>query len=375
LENFTMVVISDAPSLMQSILGLVFGQDGNMTVLDAMVAAGLIKSRTYSLWLSGHKSQTGQIIFGGYDTGKYDGEITTLNSQSDSAFVVALTSLSISPYEPNTRKARRQSGDDAAESFGLDGPLTSIIDSSATLTMLPGGLVARLAKYVGATQAGENLGYVLPCQTNMNAELVFQLGGEGGLEIYVDMTELLIPILDDNFVPKTYPGQRITMCGLGVWPVDDNTPVSLGQTFLRSAYVFFDIDLKQVGFAQAKWDVEDSDIQEVANGGSVKSASSVAGASITQSTSAVKGAPGAGFGNVTLNVEQPASPVTSLEGGVKTTLSGDRPCDGDKASATESSTSHSSSAAAALVVVEQWNLHIVLLALCDSIMLVAATFL
>jgi hypothetical protein len=56
LDNFTMVAASDAPSYMQSILGLGFGQDGNVTVLDAMVAAGLIKSRTYSLWLSGHKS-------------------------------------------------------------------------------------------------------------------------------------------------------------------------------------------------------------------------------------------------------------------------------------------------------------------------------
>ena len=166
------------------------------------------------------------------------------------------------------------------------------------------------------------------------------------------------------------------MCALGVSPIDDDQTVILGQTFLRSAYVFFDVDLKQIGFAQARWDVEESDIQEVANGGSVQSASSLAGASITQSASAARGAPGAGFtANTTLDVGQPGSPVTSLEGGVKTTLSGDKPRGGNRASATESSAAHSSSAAAAPAVVEQLNVHVILLALCGSIMLVAAMLL
>lgn len=126
-------------------------------------------------------------------------------------------------------------------------------------------------------------------------------------------------------------------------------------------------------FAQSIWDTEDSDIQEVANGNSVKSASSVAGASITQSASVVRGAPGAGFtANATVDVGEPGSPETSFEGGVKTTLSGDKPREGNRASATGSAVSHSSSAAAAPAVVEQSSHGVVVLALCGSIMLVAA---
>jgi yapsin 1 len=358
-----------------------------------MVAADLIKSRTYSLWLNSHKSDTGAIIFGGYDNAKYYDDIVMLDSQSDEAFVVALTDLYIFPHNQTNAKSKREpeetsseeasateeasasATDDVAQSFGLTGPLTALIDSSSTFTSLPKELVARLAKYVGATLAQEIGKYVLPCETNVDADLYFVLGGQDGPGITVDMVELLIPYPDTNNhgLPMTFPGTRTTMCVLGITPINDDQSVILGQTFLRPAYVFFDVDLKKVGFANAKWDVTDSDIHEVANGGSVKSASSIAGASITQSPSAARGAPGAGFtANATLDVGQPGSPVTSLEGGVRTTLSGDRPHGGNRASATESAASHSSSAAAAPAVVEQSNVHVVLLALCGSIMLVAA---
>jgi hypothetical protein len=344
LVNFKMVAATEAPNGIEGSLGLDFGDEGNVTVLDAMVAADLIKSRTYSLWLNSKKSDAGAIIFGGYDNAKYYNDIVMLDSQSDEDFVVALTDLYIFPHDQNNRKFKREpeetsseqassteeasasATDDVAQSFGLTGPLTAIIDSSSTFTSLPKDLVARLAKYVGATLAQDSRYYVLPCETNVDADLYFQLGGKDGPGIAVDMTELLISFPDDNGEPMTFPGTRTTACALGITPIDDDQNVILGQTFLRSAYVFFDVDLKKVGFANAKWDVTDSDIQELANGGSVKSASSVAGASITQSPSAARGAPGAGFtANATLDVGQPGSPVTSLEGGVKTTLSGDRP--------------------------------------------------
>ena len=59
LDSFKMVVSSEAPSTTLGSLGLGFGAEDNATVLDAMVAADLIKSRKYSLWLNSHKSDTG----------------------------------------------------------------------------------------------------------------------------------------------------------------------------------------------------------------------------------------------------------------------------------------------------------------------------
>lgn len=254
LDNFMMVVASDAPQEMEGSIGLGFGQEGNVTVLDAMVNADLIKSRTYSLWLNSPKSDTGAIIFGGYDTAKWDGDMLMLESKSDIAFVVALTDLAIYPHEQNNRKFKRQSeetsseeasateeasasatdessAEDVAQSFGLNGPLTALIDSGITFTRLPKDLVTRLARYVGATFVQEAGDYVLPCESNADADLYFQLGGAEGPKIYVDTTELLVPIEDpDNpGEPMTFPGGRISMCALGISPSTTTRPSSLAR--------------------------------------------------------------------------------------------------------------------------------------------------
>ena len=115
LDNFTMAVASEAPPDMQGVLGLGFG-GGNTTVLDAMVAADIIKSRTYSLWLNSHKSEKGAIIFGGYDNAKFYDQVILLDSQESATywgFVVALTSMSIVPHTSNKREFRRQGDTDS----------------------------------------------------------------------------------------------------------------------------------------------------------------------------------------------------------------------------------------------------------------------
>jgi hypothetical protein len=88
-----------------------------------MVAADLIKSRTYSLWLNSHKSDTGAIIFGGYDNAKYYDDIVMLDSQSDEAFVVALTNLYIFPHNQTNAKSKREpeetSSEEASATEGL----------------------------------------------------------------------------------------------------------------------------------------------------------------------------------------------------------------------------------------------------------------
>lgn len=39
-----------------------------------------------------------------------------------------------------------------------------------------------------------------------------------------------------------------------------------GDTFLRSAYVVYDIDKEEIGLAQTKFDVSDSDVMEIGKG-------------------------------------------------------------------------------------------------------------
>lgn len=57
------------------------GNDGDQpyaNVIDAMVIQGLINRRAYSLWLDDLQESTGTILFGGYDTDKYLGDLVPL---------------------------------------------------------------------------------------------------------------------------------------------------------------------------------------------------------------------------------------------------------------------------------------------------------
>jgi hypothetical protein len=63
-----------------------------------MVAQGLINSNAYSLFLNDLNASTGNILFGGVDTARYNGPLATLPLQevggSVSQFPITLTELS-----------------------------------------------------------------------------------------------------------------------------------------------------------------------------------------------------------------------------------------------------------------------------------------
>lgn len=50
----------------------------------------------------------------------------------------------------------------------------------------------------------------------------------------------------------------IEMCQFGIYSAapSDNLPTTLGDTFLRSAYVVYDLDTNHVGIAQAVLDLD-----------------------------------------------------------------------------------------------------------------------
>ncbi|GAB7322895.1 hypothetical protein MBLNU13_g05443t2 [Cladosporium sp. NU13] len=66
----------------------------NSTVLDSMVANGLVKRRAYSLWLNIVKSDKGNIVFGGVDTEKLEGDLKWIPMTSQVPAYVALVGMS-----------------------------------------------------------------------------------------------------------------------------------------------------------------------------------------------------------------------------------------------------------------------------------------
>src|SRR5579862_2053535 len=69
-------------------------------LVDQLVTQGFIQSRTYSLYLDDISASTGEIIFGGVDTDKFTGSLTTFPVNTDVSgiaqqFIITLTGLSV----------------------------------------------------------------------------------------------------------------------------------------------------------------------------------------------------------------------------------------------------------------------------------------
>jgi len=288
-KNLTMAVANNASAVETGIMGIGFASDESIvgnggpsypSVIDDMVTQGVIGSHSYSLWLDDANSSTGTILFGGYDTGKYIPPLTVLDLQADAttktitSFTVVWSMLALTDSTGSTLIG------------GSEFPLPAVLDSGTTLMAIPPSLFVQVAEYFGVT-ADRYYGYIVPCNIGgWNGTLDFGFGSNNGPIIQVLFSELVIPLTDEQGQPLQFNnGQDV--CMFGVQPTPAEGIYLLGDTFLRSAYVVYDLDAKQVAIAQAKWDSDESNVLPIASGTALgallSSASSATGATVTAS--------------------------------------------------------------------------------------------
>lgn len=221
-------------------------------LVESMVKASLITTEAYSLWLDDVDATTGSLLFGGIDTAKFTGSLTSLHVYADArssdlrpnSFTVAFTGLSAtSPTGTDTFTA-----DDFAEPV--------ILDSGTSLTLLPDELAATIYQELGATYVDYLDNAIVPCKIGkVNGTLNFSFGGPGGAIIKVPVSQMLYEELTDRQGrPQTYPNGD-DACILGIQPAG-NKPLLFGDTFLRSAYVVYDLHNDRIGIAQTNFDGE-----------------------------------------------------------------------------------------------------------------------
>ncbi|KAK7914092.1 hypothetical protein PG985_011795 [Apiospora marii] len=221
-----------------------------------MMDEGLISTNAYSLWLNDLDASTGQILFGGVDTEKYEGDLSVINVQKDSqtnaftSFIVAMTSLT----------ANSPSGSDTLTTRQF--PIPVVLDSGTTLSYLPTELAVQVWKEVGAVYDTYTQMAFVPCgMENSKGTFEFGFAGPNGPKISVDMTELVLDIAEGADVPKfqsgQYKGQPICQFGIQNFTSE---PFLLGDTFLRSAYVVYDLENNQIGMAKTDFNSSKTNI-------------------------------------------------------------------------------------------------------------------
>ncbi|WPK25414.1 hypothetical protein PUMCH_002727 [Australozyma saopauloensis] len=203
---------------------------------------GAIKTNSYSLYMDLLESREGSLLFGAVDKAKYSGTLQLvpfiqsvydyygyLTSQ------IVLSELSINGNGKNI--------------VITDSLLGAVLESGTTFSKMPAVIVESLALSIGGTYNSRSNIFNVDCKFGgQDYNVTFDFSG---VKIQVPLSDLVMKV-DDKCLLTIKP-EFIPNMGEAV--------VILGDNFLRSAYVVYDLENYEIGLAQAKYtDEEDVEV-------------------------------------------------------------------------------------------------------------------
>ncbi|KAJ9618525.1 hypothetical protein H2204_013009 [Knufia peltigerae] len=255
--------IGEASSSEQGVLGIGYasnevavnraGLDAYPNLPVALVNGGLIASTAYSLWLNDLDSSQGEILFGGVNTDQYEGELATVPIlQSYGGYYELLIALS----------GLSNDGNDLSASSSL--PAAVLLDSGSTLTYLPDDIVTSVFNQVGAVYSDSLGAAYVECNIGSATKTVdFVFSGQ---TIKVPYDELLLDAGTNSAgQPLTFESGEAA-CLFGIAPTQSGGTAVLGDTFLRSAYVVYDLANNEISLAQTVFNSTTDNVKEISKG-------------------------------------------------------------------------------------------------------------
>jgi len=231
-----------------------------------MASAKIINSPAYSLWLNDLDANTGSVLFGGVDTEKFNGMLSSLPIIKENGqyreFIVALTALKV-----------------AGQSV-VSTAIPVLLDSGSSLSYLPTNYAQAVFTIFNAKYSSQAGAAIVDC-SYMNSQQTIDFTFSG-ITITVPMNEMVL-------VDGISRGKQV--CILGISDAQGSTSV-LGDTFLRSAYVVYDLANNQISMANTNFNATNSNVKEIAAGANgVPSATGVSGAvsTLAVTTGAARG--------------------------------------------------------------------------------------
>lgn len=213
---------------------------------------GLTNSEAYSLWLNDPEANHGSILFGGVDSAKFHGNLTTVPVEKYrgqlSNFFVNLTNL----YFNNA------TGGSQFASAGSILPVPVLLDSGSSMMVLPAKIVHEIYHTLKVLIHGDEIPVVDSGLGQETSTLDFTFTTA---KVSVPMSELVLPI------PPDQHGNETPLCRLGItYAAKPTSTLILCDTFLRSAYVVYDRVNNEISIAPTKFNAVDSNIVEIGGG-------------------------------------------------------------------------------------------------------------
>ncbi|KAG6082612.1 hypothetical protein E4U30_003961 [Claviceps sp. LM220 group G6] len=213
-------------------------------------AQGLTSSNSYSLWLNDIESDEGSILFGGVDTSRFKGNLVGVPIQKIGdtyrQFTVTMTGLDV-----------------GSEAVASNAALGVLLDTGSSLTYLPDTITAEIYRLVNAVYLESEAAAVIPCSQE-NLTMTFRFSSPAA--ITVPLSELIFSLEDPSAKSGSSKDSGNDTCIFGIMPAGNSVPI-LGDTFLRSAYVVYDMDNNEIALANARYDATKSDVLEIKSGG------------------------------------------------------------------------------------------------------------
>ncbi|EPX72147.1 aspartic protease Sxa1 [Schizosaccharomyces octosporus yFS286] len=216
------------------------------TIVEQLYTSGLINSYSFGIYLN---EQEGELIFGGYNKAKVDGNFHWLDISGESNFYsVFLESLSL-PDPSNQQNSKKLTFEKRDSSLQVNQNTT--VDTGTVLLYMPDNVVEGIAdRYSGFISSQ---GYpVVYCNSFSDSDHV-QFNFQGDASFQVSIKELVI-------AREPYQGDEV--CYLAFVPSPDTC--ILGQYFLQNVYAAYDWDAQKIGFANLRSNATGSGV-EVSN--------------------------------------------------------------------------------------------------------------
>ncbi|UNI15918.1 hypothetical protein JDV02_002402 [Purpureocillium takamizusanense] len=236
-------------------------------IVEHMAAEGVIGRAAFSLYLNHSQADTGVILFGGIDTRKFIGKLATVPlvpgfkpGSGVQAYAVRMSGLNIG--DPG--------GDESNDQTRNALNVTVVLDSGSTLTFLPDGYAEPIWKRFDV-EIFQNKAFIDCKHATSNDDISVEISFPNKT-IVVPIRELVVDFPQKNIL-KLLGLKLGDPCIFGIQGtsfsnITDSKFGIIGDTVLRSAYVLYDAENKQIGIAQANIASNDSDIVDLKSGDS-----------------------------------------------------------------------------------------------------------
>jgi len=159
--------------------------------LDELVIDSYINTKTYSLWLNDLDSSTGSILFGGIDTEKYYGTLSSMPIHPSSTgiydgFNVLIAAISLTPQIGSNIALTNSSFSEVV-----------VLESSTTLIYLPDNIVDQLYRLFNVSTVDE--GPWVDCKYANSSFMSVTF--ESGSMIDIPYTEIISKVFVSNPLP------------------------------------------------------------------------------------------------------------------------------------------------------------------------------